>query len=116
MTPKIARSPASDETTDRVDGRRARGDRTRTAILAKAVDIEEPLPQGVTAGTGSLFMDLYAAKARRWMQKTGTDVSDFARVVVKSRHAASFNPVAQFRKETTIEEVLEAAEKMKATA
>jgi acetyl-CoA acyltransferase len=75
--------------------------------FAKAVDLEEPLPEGVTTGTGSLFMDLYAAKARKWMEKTGAEASDFARVVVKSRRAGSLNPLAQFRKETTIEEVLE---------
>ncbi|MFM0394593.1 thiolase family protein [Paraburkholderia phytofirmans] len=75
--------------------------------FAKAVDLEEPLPEGVTAGTGSLFMDLYAAKARKWMERTGAEASDFARVVVKSRRAGSHNPLAQFRKETTIEEVLQ---------
>ncbi len=74
--------------------------------FAKAVDLEEPLPEGVTTGTGSLFMDLYAAKARKWMDKTGADASDFARVVVKSRRAGSLNPHAQFRIETSIEEVL----------
>ena len=74
--------------------------------FAKAVDLEEPLPEGVTTGTGSLFMDLYAAKARKWMEKTGADASDFARVVVKSRRAGSLNPHAQFRKETSVEEVL----------
>ncbi|MBP0590640.1 thiolase family protein [Paraburkholderia sp. LEh10] len=74
--------------------------------FAKAVDLEEPLPEGVTTGTGSLFMDLYAAKARKWMEKTGADASDFARVVVKSRRAGSLNPHAQFRKETSIDEVL----------
>jgi acetyl-CoA acetyltransferase len=51
-------------------------------------------------------MDLYAAKARKWMERTGADASDFARVVVKSRRAGSLNPLAQFRKETTIDEVL----------
>jgi acetyl-CoA acetyltransferase len=74
--------------------------------FAKAVDLEEPLPEGVTTGTGSLFMDLYAAKARKWMEKTGAEPSDFARVVVKSRRAGSLNPYAQFRNETSIEEVL----------
>ncbi|MEM5389679.1 thiolase family protein [Paraburkholderia phymatum] len=75
--------------------------------FAKAVDLEEPLPDGVTTGTGSLFMDIYAAKARKWMERTGAEASDFARVVVKSRRAGSVNPLAQFRKETTIEEVLQ---------
>ncbi|WP_109481421.1 thiolase family protein [Paraburkholderia sp. C35] len=74
--------------------------------FAKAVDLEEPLPEGVTTGTGSLFMDLYAAKARKWMEKSGADASDFARVVVKSRRAGSLNPHAQFRNETSVEEVL----------
>jgi len=74
--------------------------------FAKAVDLEEPLPEGVTTGTGSLFMDLYAAKARKWMEKTGAEASDFARVVVKSRRAGSLNPHAQFRNETSIDEVL----------
>ncbi|MPW21054.1 thiolase family protein [Paraburkholderia sp. CNPSo 3157] len=74
--------------------------------FAKAVDLEEPLPEGVTTGTGSLFMDLYAAKARKWMEETGADASDFARVVVKSRHAGSLNPHAQFRNETSVEKVL----------
>jgi len=74
--------------------------------FAKAVDLEEPLPAGVTKGSGSLFMDLYAAKARKWMERTGADASDFARVVVKSRRAGSLNPHAQFRKETSIDEVL----------
>lgn len=74
--------------------------------FAKAVDLEEPLPEGVTTGTGSLFMDLYAAKARKWMEKTGAQASDFARVVVKSRRAGSLNPHAQFRNETSVEEVL----------
>lgn len=74
--------------------------------FSRAVDLDEPLPAGVTQGTGSVFMDIYAAKARKWMERTGADVSDFARVVVKSRHAASLNPLAQFRKETSVEEVL----------
>lgn len=74
--------------------------------FARAVDLEEPLPEGYRAGSGSLFMDLYANKARHWMERTGGTPEDFARVVVKSRHAASLNPVAQFRNETSIGEVL----------
>lgn len=71
-----------------------------------AVDIEEPLPEGYKAGTGSIFMDLYANKARKWMEKSGGTPEDFARVVVKSRHAASLNSDAQFRNETTVDEVM----------
>lgn len=72
-----------------------------------AVDIEEPLPEGYKAGSGSIFMDLYANKARKWMEKTGGGPEDFARVVVKSRHAASLNSDAQFRVETTVDAVMQ---------
>ena len=74
--------------------------------FSRAVDLEEPLPEGYQAGSGSLFMDLYAVKARKWLEKTGGSPDDFGRVVVKSRHAGSLNPIAQFRQETTLEEVM----------
>src|SRR3546814_7347188 len=74
--------------------------------FAGAVDIEEPKPEGVGKGGGSIFMDMYAAKARKWMSACNADASDFARVVVKSRKAASLNPHAQLRKETTVEAVI----------
>lgn len=74
--------------------------------FTRAVDIEEPLPEGYKAGSGSLFMDLYAAKARKWIEATGGGAEDFARVVVKSRHAGSLNPLAQFRVETSLDEVM----------
>ena len=74
--------------------------------FSRAVDLEEPLPEGYQVGSGSLFMDLYAVKARKWLEKTGGAAEDFARVVVKSRHAGSLNPVAQFRTETSVEEVM----------
>lgn len=74
--------------------------------FAKGVDLDEPMPEGISKGSGSIFMDIYAAKTRKWMTTNGAESADFARVVVKSRKAASLNPMAQFRKETTIEEVL----------
>jgi len=74
--------------------------------FTKAVDLEEPMPEGITKGSGSVFMDIYAAKTRAWMATNGAEAADFARVVVKSRKAGSLNPQAQFRKETTVDEVL----------
>lgn len=75
--------------------------------FSRAVDLNEPLPEGYQAGTGSLFMDLYAAKARKWMAASGATPEDFARVVVKSRHAGHLNDIAQFRTETSVGEVLD---------
>jgi acetyl-CoA acetyltransferase len=76
------------------------------SAFAKAVDLDEPLAEGLGSGQGSLFMDIYAAKARAWMAANGSDERDFARVCVKSRRAGALNPLAQFRKETTVDEVL----------
>lgn len=74
--------------------------------LAKAVDLEEELQGHVGSGSGSIFMDIYAEKTRKYMAETGATKEDIAQIVVKSRKAASLNPVAQFRAETTVEEVL----------
>jgi acetyl-CoA acyltransferase len=71
--------------------------------FARGVDLEEPRPSG--QGSGSVFMDIYAAKTRKWMVSAGVTKEDFARVVVKSRRAGSLNPLAQFREETSIEAV-----------
>lgn len=80
--------------------------RVSLGALAKAVDLEEEQPAHVGSGSGSIFMDIYAAKTRKFMEATGATREDLAQIVVKSRHAASLNPVAQFRSETTVEEVL----------
>lgn len=74
--------------------------------FARGVDLEEPKFESEVEGSGSVFMDIYAAKTRKWMGNAGVTREDLARVVVKSRHAASLNPKAQFRHETTIEAVL----------
>lgn len=74
--------------------------------FGKAVDLEEELPAQVGRGSGTIFMDIYAEKTRKYMAATGATAADFARIVVKSRRAGSLNPCAQFRKETTVEEVL----------
>jgi len=72
--------------------------------FARGVDLEEP--RNMSQGSGSVFMDIYAAKTRKWMVNSGVTKEDIARVVVKSRRAGSLNPLAQFREETSIEAVL----------
>jgi acetyl-CoA acetyltransferase len=74
---------------------------------ASGVDIEEREQLQRSAPTDrSVFMDIYAERSRKYMARSGATEDDFARVTVKSRHAASFNPKAQFRAETTVDEVL----------
>jgi acetyl-CoA acetyltransferase len=58
------------------------------------------------SGAGSVFMDLYSDLAKRYMQRTGATARDFAAVSVKQRKAGALNPIAQFRREVTVDEVL----------
>lgn len=74
---------------------------------ASGIDVEERdrMRREMPAGH-SVFMDIYAEKARKYMAASGTTPKDFALVTVKSRYAGSLNPNAQFRETTTVEEVL----------
>ena len=79
--------------------------------LEAAADLEELAalkarisPDG--AGAGSVFMDLYSDVARTYMKSTGASAGDFALVSVKQRHAGALNPIAQFRADVDLAEVL----------
>jgi acetyl-CoA acetyltransferase len=55
-----------------------------------------------------MFMDFYAAAARRHMQKYGTTARQFAAIAAKNSYHGSLNPKAQFQQEMTVDEVLAA--------
>jgi acetyl-CoA acetyltransferase len=93
------------------------------AAIGSAVDMEEiarimeALKKGAEAqgakqassGAGekrSMFMDFYAAAARRHMQAYGTTARQFAAVAAKNSLHGSKNPKAQFQKALTVDEVL----------
>jgi acetyl-CoA acetyltransferase len=93
------------------------------AAIGSAVDTEEltkileglkqaAKQQGAdkaSSGAGekrSMFMDFYAAVARRHMQKYGTTARQFAAVAAKNSYHGSLNPKAQFQKAMTVDEVL----------
>lgn len=72
--------------------------------LATGVDREE---LGLTdPSTMFSFMELYADKARAYLECTGCTVEDLAQVAVKSRRLAAGNHRAQYRERTTVEAVL----------
>jgi acetyl-CoA acyltransferase len=75
--------------------------------LERRTDLEEFVygEDGVP-GSGSLFMDIYALLARRYMERSGATERDFAHVAVKNHHHGALNPHAQYRDEVTVEEVL----------
>jgi acetyl-CoA acetyltransferase len=95
------------------------------AAIGSAVDTEEMAAimealkknaaaqgaQQASSGAGekrSMFMDFYAASARRHMEKYGTTARQFAAVAAKNAHNGSLNPKAQFRDELSVDDVLAA--------
>ena len=77
--------------------------------FASGVDVDErKRMMRETPLTHSMFMDIYAARTRKYMTESGATAEDFAAVCVKSRYGASLSPWAQFRDELTVEDVLTA--------
>ncbi|MCK5892615.1 thiolase family protein [Aeromicrobium sp.] len=85
--------------------------------LATAVDLTEHVALASAVGaTGappeqdgtshSPLMDLYAAKARSFMERSDVTARDLAMVSVKNRFHGSLNPRAQFRTTVELDEVL----------
>lgn len=56
---------------------------------------------------GLTMPSLFALLARRQMDEHGVTLEDFAQVSVKNHHHGCLNPMAQYKKAFTIEEVLE---------
>jgi len=55
---------------------------------------------------GLTMPGLFAILARRQMEQYGTTLEDFAQISVKNHHHGCLNPFAQYRKEFTVEEIL----------
>ena len=73
-----------------------------TAGLAAAADALWEIKQGVT------FPGAYSLMANRYFHKHGGDREDLAHVAVKNHANAAENDLAQFQREITVEDVLEA--------
>ena len=68
-----------------------------------------PLPleeDDIEVALGMSMPGLYAMRAKKYLDEYGVSAETLAKVVVKSRKHAAKNPIAQFRKETTVEQVL----------
>ncbi len=73
--------------------------------LGTAIDVTAPVSEGDTRA--SIFMDLYAAQARKYMQTSGAPIEAFAEAAVQAHTAGTLNPKAQYRTPYTKAEVLE---------
>jgi acetyl-CoA acetyltransferase len=83
-------------------------DKSRTfAALRGSTDIGEiGEADGDEIATNSVLMDFYAAEARAYLDANDATADDLARVAVKNRRNATYNPLAQYQSPQTIEEVL----------
>jgi acetyl-CoA acyltransferase len=83
-------------------------DKSRTFnALRGSTDIEEigeSVPGQIAAN--SVLMEFYAREGRQYLEAYDATSEDFARVAVKNRNNAASNPLAQYRKPQTVEEVL----------
>ncbi len=66
-----------------------------------------PDPSDPEAAVGATMPAVYAMRARRYMEEFGMTRRQLAMVAVKNKRNAAANPLAHFRKEITIEDVLE---------
>ena len=66
-------------------------------------------PPGTSDGVTSPFMHLYASMARGHMREFGTTQRQLAAVSAKNHHHSTMNPLSQFRKDFSIEQVLAGA-------
>jgi acetyl-CoA acetyltransferase len=62
------------------------------------------------SGERTIFMDVYAIAARAHMKKYGTTQRQLAALASKNHYHSSMNPLAQYQKTFTIDEVLAAPE------
>ena len=68
--------------------------------------IPEPLRQRDT-GQRSFFMDSYAAQARLHMRTFGTTQRQFAVAAAKNHRHSTMNPLAQYRRDMSVDDVLD---------
>lgn len=66
-----------------------------------------PDPSDPEAAVGATMPGVYAMRARRYMKEFGMTRHQLALVAVKNKRNAAANPLAHFRKEITVEDVLQ---------
>src|SRR3989304_2457840 len=84
----------------------AEGNAARLVALGEGVEIPA---DSESTRPYSRFMSIYAAMCRFWMKSFGTTQRQIAAVSAKNHMHSVHNPLSQYRKPVTIEEVLAAA-------
>jgi acetyl-CoA acyltransferase len=81
-------------------------DATTARLLMMGQGISPPPGREAESRTRSVFMDVYAAMAKFHMKRFGTTERQLAAVAAKNHHHSTFNPLAQYRNDMSIEDVL----------
>jgi acetyl-CoA acyltransferase len=79
---------------------------TVARLLAMGEGISAPPGRETESNLRSVFMDVYAAMAKFHMKRFGTTERQLAAVCAKNHHHSTFNPLAQYRNEVSIEDAL----------
>ena len=82
-------------------------DRSKEVLLGLGKGL--PLPPEASADTGqhSVFMDIYASLARQHMRLHGTTARQIAAAASKSHYHATMNPLAQYRVDMSVDDILD---------
>jgi acetyl-CoA acetyltransferase len=82
----------------------------RAAVIDRLVVLgqEMPVPPDVDESARTVFMDVYAAFTRYHMARFGTTQRQLAAVAAKNHGHSVHNPLAQYRRAFTVDEVLAA--------
>jgi acetyl-CoA acyltransferase len=73
---------------------------------SKVADVQPPPGVEIDPKMFSLFMEGYALQAKLHMKKYGTTWKQMAAVAAKNHHHSTMNPLAQFQKDFSVEQIL----------
>lgn len=76
------------------------------AYAPKVADVQPPPGVEIDPKMFSLFMESYALQAKLHMKKYGTTWKQMAAVASKNHHHSTMNPLAQFQKDFSVEQIL----------
>jgi acetyl-CoA acyltransferase len=87
---------------------RANKDKSLARLAAMAQNMPTPMHEAARESNRTVFMDIYAAFAKYHMARFGTTQRQLAAVAAKNHRHSVENPLSQYRKSFTTDEVLAA--------
>jgi len=79
-----------------------------TVSRLEEIGRDVPVPPSLAGGERSVFMDVYASLAKLHMKIFGSTQRDLAIIASKNHNHSAANPLSQYRKSMSVEEVLAA--------